>query len=301
MEKDAYYPFVPGAINARRKEYELRTFEPSSAVLTLREYASVLALEIEHYNLSADRRHRVTQEMSQIGVVPTPAGLWRFGHQVGVGYRKTIDQHKLITEFLPRLDLRITRQGATLGPLLYQHPVLQEQQWAAQARNFGAFSVDSHIHSASLKSIWVPDRINGEIHQFKLSTEAVAKPGTTVEEFIDWNVIKNFGNQDFERLRLERETTTYARRQAILTPAIDAARQADAAHVGEQPSVTEARQMDKALNPNWTSSSAHTATAAKHPNAAQPADAWSIQNNDERYLRMLRDGLKVQLDSEEAT
>lgn len=292
VEKDAFYPFVPGAVNARRKEYELRTFEPSSAVLTLKEYAELLALEIEHYNLSADRSHRVTQEMSAIGVVPTPAGLWRFGHQVGIGYRKSVDQHKLITEFLPRMNLHITRQGAMLGKLLYDHPVLQERGWAARARNFGSFTMDSHIHSASLKSIWVPDSNLGELHQFSLSTEAVAKPQTSLEEYLDWNVIKNFGNADLERLRLEQETKTNARRQTILAKAVEAVKEADRIYSGEMPSLTEARQMEKALIKSLTTAPAHT--TAKHPNAAPAADVPSIPNHDEHYLHILRDGLKVQ-------
>lgn len=299
VEKDAFYPFVPGAINARRKEYQLRTFNPSSAVLTLKQYAELLALEIEHYNLSADRRHRVTQEMSAIGVVPTPAGLWRFGHQIGIGYRKSVDQHKLVTEFLPRMDLHITRQGAMLGRLLYHHPVLQTHGWAARARNFGAFTVDSHIHSASLKSIWVPDSTLGELHEFSLSTEAVAKPETSLEEYLDWNVIKNFGNADLERLRLERETKTNARRQAIIAKAVEAVKVADVSYCGEMPSLTEARQMEKALNPSLTTPPAQV--AAKNPNAAPSAEVLSLPNHDERYLQMLRDGLKVQFATVDGT
>ena len=296
VEKDAFFPFTPGAVDARRIEYELRTFEPASAVLTLRQYAALLALEIENYNLCADRRHRVTQEMTSAGVVPTPAGLWRFGHMVGIGYRKTVAQHKLITEFLPPVDLRITRQGAMLGSLLYQHPALLERGWASQARNFGAFTIESHIHTASLRSLWVPDHAEGELYQFSLSMEAVAKPYTSVEEHIDWSTVKNFGNEDLERLRLEREAKTYVARQAILTPAIEAAKQADEAKAGEQPSVIEARQIEKALSP--------THNSAGHLTSATTTSDQSVvvteESNDDRYLTMVRAGMNAQFKAAEA-
>ena len=293
-EKDAFYAFTPGAIDARRIEYELRTFEPSSAVLTLRQYAALLAGEIENYNLGADRRHRVTQEMAAVGVVPVPASLWRFGHMVGIGYRKTVAQHKLITEFLPSVDLNITRQGAMFGSLLYQHPALLDRGWSAQARNFGAFKLASHIHPASLRSLWVPDSAEGELYRFSLSTEAVAKPETSLEEHLDWSTIKNFTNIDLERIRLEREARTHASRQDIIQPAIEAARQADAAYSGEKPSVTEARKMEKALHPT---------AMAKNPVPSDPpfdqTAKKSETSNDDRYRAMLRDGMNAQFKAAE--
>ena len=84
IAKDEQFPFLPGAINARRKELDLRTDARESA-LTLREYVQYLHRIFAHYNLFANRDDRMTVEMIGAGVQPSPAGLWRFGHEVGVG------------------------------------------------------------------------------------------------------------------------------------------------------------------------------------------------------------------------
>ena len=101
IAKDKQYCFLPGAIDARRKELENRPSAKESA-LTLREYVQYLHGVFSHYNLFADRTHRLTMEMIGAGVEPTPAGLWRFGHEAGIGYRKALPEDRLITGLLRR-------------------------------------------------------------------------------------------------------------------------------------------------------------------------------------------------------
>src|SRR6185503_18100161 len=67
IAKDWQSPFVPGAIDARRPELELRCGSKPSA-LTLRDYVHYLQSVFSEYNLCADRRHRLTSEMMACGV-----------------------------------------------------------------------------------------------------------------------------------------------------------------------------------------------------------------------------------------
>jgi hypothetical protein len=80
ISKDQQFHFLPGAINARCKELEHRPSAKESA-LTLREYVQYLHRVFSFYNLHADRTYRLTMEMIGAGVQPSPAGLWRFGHE----------------------------------------------------------------------------------------------------------------------------------------------------------------------------------------------------------------------------
>ncbi len=87
ITKDTQYGFLPGAIDRRRKELEANPKAKESALI-VREYVQYLAGTFRHYNLFANRAHRMTTEMLGAGIEPTPAGLWRFGHEVGIGYEK---------------------------------------------------------------------------------------------------------------------------------------------------------------------------------------------------------------------
>jgi len=73
IEKDRQYLWVPGAIDARRKEYDLRRFNPNDAVFTVREYVEYLHIIFAEYNLTADRSKRIDTHMIAAGVAPSPA------------------------------------------------------------------------------------------------------------------------------------------------------------------------------------------------------------------------------------
>lgn len=96
IAKDRQYHFVPGAIDQRRKEYDLRNINPEESVLTVRDYTAYLYTIFTEYNLRADRRHRIDSHMQAAGVFPSPAGLWRWGHEVGIGLRRGLTQTELI-------------------------------------------------------------------------------------------------------------------------------------------------------------------------------------------------------------
>lgn len=136
IAKDKQYSFLPGAINARRRELENRPSAKESALI-LREYVKYLHGIFCQYNLFADRSYRLTMEMIGAGVEPNPAGLWRFGHEAGIGYRKSISQDKLITGLLKRGSAVARRDGVFHESLQYESEIANAQEWTAKARNFG--------------------------------------------------------------------------------------------------------------------------------------------------------------------
>ncbi len=279
------FAFSPGAINARRKEYELRT-DPRAAILTLREYLALLALEIERYNCTADRRGRVTDEMLSVGVVPTPAGLWRFGHQIGLGYQKSIEEHLLISQLLPSIPIHVVgRGGAFVGDLHYKgEPSLD---WATRARNFGSFTLNAHFHPGTVSRIWVPDSARGLTHCLNLSTEATAKPETTYDEHQDAVAVKSHSNASFEHSQEKKKSEIDDRRNKIISAAAKQTAEALAKPGKDKPTVAEARAEEPSIK------NAQRARNGKK-NAAPATTANDYRDpGDSTYERMMAKILSV--------
>jgi putative transposase len=124
IEKDAQFLFIPGAMDHRRAEMELRKVRPETCVFTVREYTQYLYEIFSDYNATANRSHRVDAHMLAAGVVPTPAGLWRWGHEMGIAFRRQIAEADLVTEFLPSEVGRVARDGGSVDRDCAQLPRL---------------------------------------------------------------------------------------------------------------------------------------------------------------------------------
>lgn len=174
--------FVPGAIDARRREIELKA-DPRESALTVRQYVWFLRSIFDMYNLTADRTRRLTAEMIAAGVQPSAAGLWRFGHEAGFGYRKSIPQDQLIKGLLHETPLAVRRDGMFVESIEYEGDLAVQQQWAARARNRGSFERSVYMFPGSVSRIWVPD-VQG-MSELSLRLNARVKPEITLEEWRD--------------------------------------------------------------------------------------------------------------------
>lgn len=203
IAKDEQFSVIPGAFDARRKELELKT-NYRDAGLTVREYARYLLLCVNHYNTTADRRHRLTAEMIAVGVNPCPAGLWRFGHEAGMGYLRHTSQDQLMRALLPRKQAVSRRDGVFMESLQYESEVARAEEWSAATRNFGAESVDAYHFPGSTSRIWLPDETR-TLQPFKLRANARASDDLTLDDWRDALAISKIqhSSSDLERQRLE--------------------------------------------------------------------------------------------------
>jgi putative transposase len=242
IAKDKQYHFLPGAINARRKELENRPSAKESAY-TLREYVQYLHGIFSHYNLFADRRHRLTMEMIGAGVDPTPAGLWRFGHEAGIGYRKLVHRDRLITGLLKRGEAVARRDGIYFESLQYEADIATAQQWTAHARNISVIERRVFHFPGSTSRFWWPDP-EGSMHEFRLRANARASADVSQEEWRDALIFDRCKQDDREYRRLtaalqNMEAQSLRRKQAIERTAA-----ADAAYEGPKPTSREARLLE---------------------------------------------------------
>lgn len=146
VAKDKQFGFVPGAFDARRRELELRP-NSKAATLTLPEYCAYLNYLAAEYNVTANRERLYTAELGAAGVDMTPAGLWTWGHEVGLGYRRAISQDDLVRSFLCETPLKQQKNGIYLDRMRYLLPE-EQAQLACQARTFGRFTVNGYTMPA---------------------------------------------------------------------------------------------------------------------------------------------------------
>lgn len=242
IAKDRQYHFLPGAINARRKELENRPSAKESA-LTLREYVHYLHGIFSHYNLFADRNHRLTMEMIGAGVEPTPAGLWRFGHEAGIGYRKAIPQDRLITGLLRRGQAVARRDGIFHESLQYEAEVAHAQEWTAHARNFGVIEQTVFTFPGSTSRFWWPDP-RGDMHEFSLRTNARAPAGVSMDEWRDVLMFDRLQRDAREYDRLAAALRNMETQAALRQQATERTAEADAAYQGPKPNSRETRLLE---------------------------------------------------------
>lgn len=185
IEKDKQFSFVPGAIDQRRKEMELRRFNPNDGVLTVRHYAAILNQFFAEYNLTANRLHRLDAHMRAAGVSPTPAGLWRWGHETGIGYQRATPFSELATTLLPSADARITRNGIMHAGRHYQCQEIDDRQWTALARNFGSWEIGAHYFPGSVGRIWIPNTGGHGLLNLSICDQSTASAELTTDEVAD--------------------------------------------------------------------------------------------------------------------
>jgi putative transposase len=246
IEKDAQFLFLPGAMDFRRKELELRKIDPATCVFTVREYMQYLYELFFNYNLTADRTHRLDAHMTAAGVRNSPAGLWHYGHQMGIGYQKHIPSGDLITHLLPGATARVKRDSVHYAGCDYTSTEVTEKQWTAIARNFGGFDIPVNYYPGAMGPLWTPNHGSSGLLRLQLSDQSRASPELTREEWADvlaLQTMRGAGNDHKNKMNsldsLERITALRDRAVQLTAEAI-----ADAS--GKAPTTTEARLMEVA-------------------------------------------------------
>ncbi|UCV22566.1 hypothetical protein [Ferribacterium limneticum] len=247
IEKDQQYYFVPGAIDQRRVEFELRQFDPTKAVLTIPEYVAYLYQIFTTYNLTAPRQGRLDAHMAAAGVFPSPAGLWRYGHEVGIGVRRNLSFSELVTNLLPTEPAHVTRRGVMLLGMQYESPTVDEQQWTALARNFGAWDIQANYFPGSVSRIWTPAPASTGLLDLHLSDNSTASPELTFDEAIDAFTVGKLGNAQNEHIRLMMALESRQKAMDIIARAKELTAEAIQKHSGTMPSITEARSLESAI------------------------------------------------------
>lgn len=268
IEKDAQFLFLPGAMDYRRAEFDLRKSHPAESAMTVREYVQYLHLIFAEYNLTADRRHRVDAHMAAAGVFPSPAGLWRWGHEMGVGLQRHIPPTDLITTLLPADNARVGHSSIVYSGNDYSCKTIQDEEWTTMARNFTGWTLPVHCYPGPVGRIWTPN-INGKgLLELQISDQAKTSAEVTFDELADSIAFTQMQRADVEHHNTLHALETLRKVEKLRNDAILLTQEAIARAQGASPTMTEARLIEVACASNLRGSEA-TTTDKLHDDAME--------------------------------
>lgn len=268
--------FIPGAIDARRAELELRKFNPNDGVFTTRQFVHYLHTIFTEYNLSADREHRLDAHMKAAGVFPSPAGLWAWGHRMGVGLRRAVPQAELITSLLMSDTGHVSRNGIKYAGRHYSNTTVDEQQWSALARNFGGWDIPCHHYPGSVSRIWTPNVAGQGLLDLQLSDQSTASPELTFDEVADSFAYGQLSRADVAHVKAMGALKAMRKVQELVDNAKAQTAAAIARDSGTKPSMSEARKLEDMPLP------------AGFSTKPEPAAQSDLDEAEQAYLDMMR-------------
>lgn len=186
IAKDKMYHFVPGAFDMRKEEFLQCKRAIELSVMTLNEFRSYLHILFYIYNHTGDRSTRLDAMMIASKVAPTAAGLWKWGHEAGLAYRKFVPQDDLIWKLLPSVEVKVNRDGIFHAGCEYAPDSAEERvRWATFAKNFGAYKFDGRYFPGAMRSVWIREAEGSPLKTLRLLDESRAAPDMCCEEWLD--------------------------------------------------------------------------------------------------------------------
>lgn len=244
IQKDKQFLFVPGAMDYRRAEFDLRRVDPRESVLTVREYVLFLYELFTRYNLTANRQKRVDAHMAAEGVYPSPAGLWRWGHSVGIGVRRATAESDLIANLLPSGEGRVTRGSVRFAGNEYVSAVIEQQQWSTIARSHGGWNIPVHYYPGTVSRIWTPHESGSGLLPLTISDQAKTSAEVTYEEMLDAFTFAKMKRQEVEHQNTMIALESLHRMNALIRSASEQTTEAISKATGKAPNLTQARAME---------------------------------------------------------
>ncbi len=246
ITKDEQYMFIPGAMDARRAEYELRA-KPDESAFTLREYCQYLAQCFQLFNAEADRQNRLDAIMMAENVNPTPLGLWQYGVDAGIAHGKVITTDKLIATLLPKRDVVIRRDGIWFGGNQYNCDLAKSEQWTTIARHYGASKLPAYLFPGNLNQLWISHPSEDGILKLDLTDESRAPINASYDEFLDAKVYELTKAKNRRHKSLEARLQYLRSIEQLVKDAKEKTKIAEESHKGKKPSFLDARHLESLI------------------------------------------------------
>lgn len=236
---------IPGSIDYRRKQLEeLNRRAQHWSVMTVPEFIRFLHNCFYRYNLTANRENRLDSSMKSVGVIGAPAGLWHFGHAMGIGTQRSFTQAELITQLLPQEEAKVKAMGVFAGGLNYGWPIAYEQAWSERARHGDRWSMLANYHPSTVRKIWTPDAHKGII-DLALPDESTCEHGATQFDYLELSEYAKYKSSDIEHYRTTVALGAIEHQNRMIADATALTREAEATHKGRKPTIPEVREMER--------------------------------------------------------
>lgn len=153
--------WLPGGVAAREKERGERDYR-LDATLSIKEFTKIIIQCVLHYNRFNRQPDRLTQEMMNDGVDPTPSGIWTWALENGHVEPNNHPDELVYLHLLPREQATVQKGGVLFRGMHYVCDVAIENNWFAKARSRGVWSIECWYDPNSSAHIW----IRGDNKQF---------------------------------------------------------------------------------------------------------------------------------------
>ena len=153
--------WLPGGVAAREKERGERDYR-LDATLSMKEFTKIIIQCVLHYNRFNRQPDRLTQEMMNDGVDPTPVGIWTWALENGHVEPNNHPDELVYLHLLPREQATVQKGGVLFRGMHYVCDVAIENNWFAKARSRGVWSIECWYDPNSSAHIW----IRGDNKQF---------------------------------------------------------------------------------------------------------------------------------------
>ena len=153
--------WLPGGVAAREKERGERDYR-LDATLSMKEFTKIIIQCVLHYNRFNRQPDRLTQEMMNDGVDPTPVGIWTWALENGHVEPNNHPDELVYLHLLPREQATVQKGGVLFRGMHYVCDVAIENNWFAKARSRGVWSIECWYDPNSAAHIW----IRGDNKQF---------------------------------------------------------------------------------------------------------------------------------------
>lgn len=244
IEKDKMFRFLPGALDARREEMDLRKSKPQESALTLNEFWAYLQHSIHEYNLTADRSNRLDASMLADGVDPSPAGLWNWGHSVGIGYRKAVPADEINRSLLQPVKASIQRDGLTHLNCNYTSPKIDLKEFTTIARNRGLIEINAYHYPGSMQSLWIPDNGSDDLIRCAITDTSLSLPTITADEWLDCVAVRAATKSIHEHKHNQISVQTYSQQKSIISESKKSTQKMDKVKNDPIPNISAARRME---------------------------------------------------------
>lgn len=106
-------------------------------------------------NQSSNARARLTPEMLQADIFPTPIGIWKFLDERGRTDAQMIPFDQAVRKYLKSLTVRVDRQGVHLHHQRYDSGQLRDTGFLSKISRIGPRELTAYIYPFSIRYIWV--------------------------------------------------------------------------------------------------------------------------------------------------
>lgn len=174
--------WTPGGVRAREKERGERDYR-LDATLDLHEFTSIVIKAILHYNHHSRDPARLTKEMIQQNVEPTPIDIWNWAAEQGIIEPNVQSRESVYLHLLPKDKATVRAGGIYFNGMAYTNVLDPSGKRSARARANGREQIDIWYEPCA-DHIWITDD-EKSFFMCPLRASEVRNVGMRREEVLD--------------------------------------------------------------------------------------------------------------------